>query len=1174
MPVTRTIPDASPGQLRMPLAGSLISSCRALFQGRGAAIAAVLAGASAAVVVWALHASFPKNGFLFLYMPVIGVVAYFGGRPAGLVTALVSLLTGWYFIIPPEYVFSIEFDTFPILLLFSVACVSMVEGAVRLREAEIAAGRLALIVESSDDAIFSKSLDGTILTWNAGAERLYGYAAAEIVGKSVTTLAPPDRVNEVPNILARLRRGERVDHYESVRMTKDGTRVDVSLTISPVRDKSGRIIGAATIARNITERKQAQRALERLKADDELINAIATRTAGETQLDRLLAVALEQLQQRVTFSGGSIALIEGEDIVVRAAVGPFADAALGQRMPQGQGRIWQIVEASTPYLCNDLLLEGLKPTTPIRSYLAVPLIWQGRVFGVLEIDSPDAGIFDHADLELLQRIAAVISGSIELARRYAVAAEARAEAEAARHETAVLYEAERRGRGVAERATARAESLKTLTAALSGALTVTNVARVCAELGAPAVGARASIVSLSDSTGEWFGIVAYTGYRPEDISPWIRFRVDSRLPLADCVRSGQPIFLETPDAITSAYPDFTREDLRRLGDRAWVSLPLIVSGRAIGTLFLAFERDRPLSNEDRRLALTIVQQCAQALDRAQLFEAERTAREEAERAADRTARLQEMTAALSGAITPAAVAEVIIDQGVVALRAKAGSLALLTEDGGMLELVRAIGYPPEFVERWRQTPVTTRVAAGAAIRTREPLFLESREALLVRYGAPNEPVPILPDPGARAVIPLIIGQDAIGVLSFLFSAPKSFAADERAFIQTIARQCAQALERARLYERERRVAVTLQRALLPTDLPKPPGVAIHAAYVPGASESDIGGDWYDAFYLPNGHIAVSVGDVVGRGLNAAVVMGQLRQTIRAAALQGHSPFVVLAQAGKILEWTSGGGGMATALFGILDPESLIFTYAVAGHPPPVVATSTGETHLAECAGALPLGIGAARLPPAQSISLAPGTLLVLYTDGLIELTRNPAEGEAVLLAAAAAERREPSDDAAQGVLARVLQDRQAADDIAVVTLSVLATPTEGLSLALPAQPRSAWAARQAFKRLAVALEIDPAIAAKFEVALGEAVNNVVEHAYGATPGNVRVRAWCEGDNLVAEVEDHGQWRQERSERRGYGLHIMRALLDTAAVTHTSSGTIVRLVVSLSDRSADTVLRDQ
>ena len=115
--------------------------------------------------------------------------------------------------------------------------------------------RLAAIVESSDDAIIGKDLDGTIVSWNRGAERLFQYTAEEVIGKSVTVLIPPDRFDEEPEILGRVRRGDRVDHYETVRRRKDGTLLDISLTVSPIRDAQGKVVGASKIARDITERK-------------------------------------------------------------------------------------------------------------------------------------------------------------------------------------------------------------------------------------------------------------------------------------------------------------------------------------------------------------------------------------------------------------------------------------------------------------------------------------------------------------------------------------------------------------------------------------------------------------------------------------------------------------------------------------------------------------------------------------------------------------------------------------------------------------------------------------------------------------------------------------------------------------------------------------------------------
>ena len=138
--------------------------------------------------------------------------------------------------------------------------------------------RIASIVESSDDAIVSKDLNGVIINWNKGAERIFGYTAEEVVGKPITILIPPDRHDEEPSILERIRRGERVEHFETVRMRKHGSRVDISLTISPVKNAEGKIIGASKIARDITERKrsEAQIAILAREAEHRAKNVLAT----------------------------------------------------------------------------------------------------------------------------------------------------------------------------------------------------------------------------------------------------------------------------------------------------------------------------------------------------------------------------------------------------------------------------------------------------------------------------------------------------------------------------------------------------------------------------------------------------------------------------------------------------------------------------------------------------------------------------------------------------------------------------------------------------------------------------------------------------------------------------------------------------------------------------------
>jgi PAS domain S-box-containing protein len=139
-----------------------------------------------------------------------------------------------------------------------VGAVNMLIDITERKTAESERGYLAAIVESSDDAIISKGLDGNIRSWNRGAEAMFGYAAEEVIGRHITLLLPPDRLAEEDEIIGRLRRGERIDHLETVRRGKDGREIDVSLTISPVRDAEGRVVGASKIARDITDRKRAE----------------------------------------------------------------------------------------------------------------------------------------------------------------------------------------------------------------------------------------------------------------------------------------------------------------------------------------------------------------------------------------------------------------------------------------------------------------------------------------------------------------------------------------------------------------------------------------------------------------------------------------------------------------------------------------------------------------------------------------------------------------------------------------------------------------------------------------------------------------------------------------------------------------------------------------------------
>jgi len=197
-----------------------------------------------------------------------------------------------------------------------------------LREGEERVRWLASIVESSDDAIISKTLDSIITSWNEGAERMFGYTAKEAVGKPVTILIPPDRQDEERTILERIGRGERIEHYETVRQCKDGSLIAISLTISPIRDVEGRIVGAAKIARDITERKQAEARENMLLAQLAHLNRVATAGELSTSIAHELGQPLTSISLNAETAQHSLASERPDIDAVREALDDIVNDCL------------------------------------------------------------------------------------------------------------------------------------------------------------------------------------------------------------------------------------------------------------------------------------------------------------------------------------------------------------------------------------------------------------------------------------------------------------------------------------------------------------------------------------------------------------------------------------------------------------------------------------------------------------------------------------------------------------------------------------------------------------------------------------------------------------------------------------------------------------------------------
>jgi two-component system CheB/CheR fusion protein len=261
---------------------------------------------------------------------------------------------------------------------------------------ELAMRRLAAIIESSDDAIVSKDLNGIITSWNAGAQRLFGYTPEEIVGKSILTLIPPERHHEEPGILSRIRRGERIDHYETVRLKKDGTLFDISVTVSPLKDKSGQIIGASKIARDISDRVQNERwRTAQYTVANILAGSLSIGQAGPRIIQATAGVD--------DWIAGSIWLRteepEGWECkstwhIESPGLAEFADATKALHLKTDQGIPGRAFATGKPISIEDLANDpgfsrpAAAAAAQLRAAFAFPLIAEGKINGVLELFSP------------------------------------------------------------------------------------------------------------------------------------------------------------------------------------------------------------------------------------------------------------------------------------------------------------------------------------------------------------------------------------------------------------------------------------------------------------------------------------------------------------------------------------------------------------------------------------------------------------------------------------------------------------------------------------------------------------------------------------------------------------------------------------------------------------------
>jgi serine phosphatase RsbU (regulator of sigma subunit)/anti-sigma regulatory factor (Ser/Thr protein kinase) len=487
------------------------------------------------------------------------------------------------------------------------------------------------------------------------------------------------------------------------------------------------------------------------------------------------------------------------------------------------------------------------------------------------------------------------------------------------------------------------------------------------------------------------------------------------------------------------------------------------------------------------------------------------------------------------------------------LGADTAAVLLLEEDRNVLVARAARGLEEE-VRQGVQVPLA-RGFAGRVAALAQPIVIED----LSRAEVVN---PILRQKGIRSLlgVPIHVEGRVIGVLHVGTLYSRKFDDEDIGLLQLAADRAALAIDAARLTE-QRAVTEMMQRTLLPDALPQVPGVRFSAKYLPAGSGIRIGGDWYDVFQLADGRLAFVIGDVVGRGVLAAAVMAEIRTALRAYLTEGHSLPSVMALLNDLLV-SMERRRSATAAILELDLERGELEAVSAGHLPPLLVSPGGEPMLLDQARGLPLGVTAGSEYVSERFAFEVGSVLLLYTDGLVERRGETIDDGLARLSVAARQAAGGGGASfADGVYRALLDETPLDDDVALLAIESLALGPK-LEMTLDARPSVLAGLRSVLGRWLTNVGADDDDVFNVALAASEAAANAIEHAYGAREGTFLVRCDSDGAQARVAVADGGRWRESQPYGRGRGLALMRSLVDDVKLERTDSGTTVTLVKRL------------
>jgi anti-anti-sigma factor len=367
---------------------------------------------------------------------------------------------------------------------------------------------------------------------------------------------------------------------------------------------------------------------------------------------------------------------------------------------------------------------------------------------------------------------------------------------------------------------------------------------------------------------------------------------------------------------------------------------------------------------------------------------------------------------------------------------------------------------------------------------------------------------------------------------------------------------------------ERRVAHTLQRSMLTTRLPRVDGVELAVRYLPGTRQTEVSGDWYDVIPLHDGRVGVVIGDVVGRGIEAAATMSQLRTALRAYAVEGLDPAVVVAKLHRLVDQLH--VGMSTTLVYLdFDPFTREVRYVSAGHLPILHVPASGPSCFLAGARSTPLGtapVGTAI--PQEQFVLEPGDAVLLYTDGLVERREESIDSRLEQLREAVAEAPEDLQAALEHLTATLAgDDALRHDDVALLALRLMTPAAATFAASISPAAEQLGRLRGELRAWLAAAGATASETGDILIATGEACANAIEHAHARPDSTIDVRGQLVGGEVVLRIRDHGTWRPAPPQsERGHGLRLMRVLMDGFEIRSGEDGTRVELRRSLTARA--------